>query len=526
MKTGVAGRETELPAAVVELVDAFSRSHGGAAVRIWAERPGGWDPLLAVPAGCEAAADPARLRVLGRGLGLPLAVEVDEGVGEANAEFLAAVLDRMLSYEAETRQAAEELAERYEEINLLYSISEILGSVLPLRAAASRILEEVADVLGARRASLWAYEPESGTLHLAAAVGVQGLDGPIPVDDPDSVTARVFRERQPLNLDRGTRVPRGTRLEPRPLRLDPFLSVPINYTSPEGDTRTVGVITLVGRHSGEDFGAGDARLLSAIASQIGAAIETHRLMRESVRQERLERELELAHDLQLKLLPDTAQFQSVARVAARCVPADSVGGDFFYLFHLSGGRLGVIIGDVSSHGFSAALIMALTISAIAIYAQEADPPSEVLRGVHRAIADELETTEMFVSLFFGVLDPAAGTLVYSNAGHPQAFIVHGDGTVTRLGASRPPLGTPTQEDYGEAVCAWDGESDLLCLFTDGLSDAFADANGGNAEANLLAEVVRLRDRPPAELLDHLFERAEHAKLGVPPDDRTAVLVRG
>ena len=182
MKTGVAGRETELPAAVVELVDAFSRSHGGAAVRIWAERNGGWDPLLAVPAGCEAAADPARLRVLGRGLGLPLAVEVDEGVGEANAEFLAAVLDRMLSYEAETRQAAEELAERYEEINLLYSISEILGSVLPLRAAASRILEEVADVLGARRASLWAYEPESGTLHLAAAAGarVVGLYGPTP----------------------------------------------------------------------------------------------------------------------------------------------------------------------------------------------------------------------------------------------------------------------------------------------------------------------------------------------------------
>jgi len=525
VKTGVARSESELPAAVGELVDAFSRSHGGAVVRIWAKRNGGWEPLLAVPAGHEAGAGPERPRLLGRESEWPLAVEVDGVVGEAQSEFLAVALDRLLDYEAETRRAAEELAERYEEINLLYSISEILGSVLPLKAAASRILEEVADVLGARRASLWAYEPETDLLHLTAAVGVEGLKGPIPVDHPDSVTARVFRERQALNLPRGSRAPRGTRLEPQPFRLDPFLSVPINYTSPEGDTRTVGVITLVGRHSGEDFGAGDARLLSAIASQIGAAIEIHRLIQESLRQERLERELELAHDLQLKLLPDTAQFQNVARVAARCVPADSVGGDFFYLFNLSGGRLGVIIGDVSSHGFSAALIMALTISAIAIYAQEGGSPAEVLRGVHRAITDELETTEMFVSLFYGVLDPASGTLVYSNAGHPQAFIVHGDGTVTRLRPGRPPLGTPTEEDYGEAVCNWQGGSDLLCLFTDGLSDAFADARGANGEANLLAEVVKLRDRAPAEVLDHLFKRADRAKLRVPPDDRTAVLVR-
>src|SRR5690606_30690661 len=100
-----------------------------------------------------------------------------------------------------------------------------------------------------------------------------------------------------------------------------------------------------------------------------------------------------------------------------------------------------------------------------------------------------------------------------------------DGSVTRLGASRPPLGTPPSDGYGDAVCAWDRATDLLCLYTDGLSDAFADADGTNAEANLLAEVVRMRDRPPVELLEHLFRRAEHAKLVVPPDDRTAVLVR-
>jgi GAF domain-containing protein len=83
--------------------------------------------------------------------------------------------------------------------------------------------------------------------------------------------------------------------------------VPINYTPPDGTTRTVGVITLVGRRSNVRFSAGDSRLLSAIASQIGAALETQRLVRTACGRSASMRELELAHDLQLKLLPDPAR---------------------------------------------------------------------------------------------------------------------------------------------------------------------------------------------------------------------------
>ena len=73
-------------------------------------------------------------------------------------------------------------------------------------------------------------------LHLAAAVGEDGLTGPIPVDDPDSATAWVFREKQPLNIERGTARPACPGLEPRPQGREAFLSVPINYTPPERAT--------------------------------------------------------------------------------------------------------------------------------------------------------------------------------------------------------------------------------------------------------------------------------------------------
>jgi len=453
------------------------------------------------------------------------AVEVAGPDAHREADYLAVVVGRALLYEREAHSAARELTERYEEINLLYFISEILGSVLSVPDAASRILVEVSDVLSARRASLWVYRPEERVLDLAAAVGEEGLRGPISVDDPESATAWVFRQRESLNLERGTVLADLPRLEPRPQGREAFLSVPINYTPPDGEARNVGVITLVGRRSNVRFSAGDARLLAAIASQVGAALETQRLVQESLRQERLVRELELAHDLQLKLLPDPSSFHPPPEVAARCTPADTVGGDFYQLFRLPGDRLGIMIGDVSSHGFSAALIMALTMSALGIYAQESGPPGEVLKSVHRALMDELESTEMYMTLFYAVLDPTAGRMVYANAGHPHVFRLSGDGATERLGATDPPMGMLPLDNYGEAHTSWEA-GDILCLFTDGLSDALAHPGSAGSGERALVERVRSRFHEPLEdVLAALFDAAAAAELHTPADDRTALLVR-
>lgn len=515
-----------LPAAVTSLLDAFASTHNCRDVKVWGRSDGDWvcvHPRL----DCEYSAITSAIRFPVEVQDVELEIEIDaDDVRESDVRFLAETLRQALSYEREARSAARELSERYEEINLLYFISEILASVLSVPDAAHWILAEVADVLGARRASLWVINQDDHRLHLAAAVGEEGLDGPIPVDDPDSATAWVFREKQPLNIERGGLHDRPKVLEPRPHGREAFLSVPINYTPPEGGTRTIGVITLVGRKGNIRFSAGDARMLAAIASQVGAALETQRLVQESLKQERLVRELELAHDLQMKLLPDSSQFHGEGQLAARCAPAESVGGDFYQLFRLSENRLGVMIGDVSGHGFSAALIMALTMSAAAIYAQEGVAPAELLHRIHQALIKELESTEMYVTLFYCVLDPAAQQITYANAGHPHAFRIGGDGSVKRLAATDPPLGMSPFEEYGEDLVAWKPKEDLLAVFTDGLSDAFCAKSGIGGEKNLLTEIVANRTRHPQEILDMLFEAAENAVLNIPPDDRTAIIVRG
>lgn len=509
---------TSLGQEIGRLAEQYRRTFPERAVQVWARDGSDWTIVYASNGAEDPEPGPSTARMT-TDTGLELALDVgEEG---AALDFFIGALEMILGYEEEARSAAREIAERYEEINLLYSISEVLGSVVSLPAAAQKILSEVAETLGGRRASLWVHDEDSDRLVLAAAVGEGGTPDSIAVDDPRSVTARVFRERSPLNVERGATLPRGDDVRPSE---EAFVSVPISYTPPEGETRIIGVITLIGRVHHARFSAGDARLLAAVASQVGAALETQRLMEESVHRQRFQRELELAHDLQMKLLPSTDDFRGVIDIEARCAPADSVGGDFYHLVRLSETRCAVVIGDVSSHGFAAAMIMALTMSAIGIYARESEHPSEVLRRLHRSLIAELESTEMYMTIWYGIVDAEQRTVTYANAGHPHAFMMRGDGTRERMDATNPPLGLLPLPEYGEGVLAWESPGDLICLFTDGLSDALGHGKA-SGEGELLDRVAALADQPSDAILARVFADAQNGT-DVPPDDRTALIVRG
>jgi phosphoserine phosphatase RsbU/P len=499
----------------------YARVHG-AEVHVWTRNVAGWTVVVGSEIADPAPDDPA-VRHFVDPAGTEWVVDVRSPDGATlpeSATFLSMVLGKCMEYQVESRLVAREIAERYEEITLLYSISEILGSVISLEEASGTILREVVDTLGVQRAALWVYDGERDILELVAAVGGQGQRGPIDARDESSLTASVFREQRALILEPEDEFPRQDDHGDKAGR-DSFLSVPVSYTPPHGEPRTIGVINLIGRTFEEGFSAGDRKLIAAIASQIGAAVENNRLVAESLRQERMVREMELAHDLQLKLLPSVEQFRDRAEVAARCSPADSVGGDFYHLFRLSGGRFGVMIGDVSSHGFGAALIMALTMSAVAIHASEGYPPSEVLKRLHQTLIDELETTEMYLTLFYAVLDPEERRITYANAGHSHAFRVAGDGRATRLAVTNPPFGIVDLDDYREESVPWSPGEDILFLYTDGLSDSIGLSDGEKA---LLHCVADGRHGPLQALLQSLFDIPGPSEQ-LPADDRTAVLVR-
>jgi sigma-B regulation protein RsbU (phosphoserine phosphatase) len=144
-----------------------------------------------------------------------------------------------------------------------------------------------------------------------------------------------------------------------------------------------------------------------------------------------------------------------------------------------------------------------------------------------ALMDELESTEMYLTLFYGVVDPADGELVYANAGHPHAFAIRNDGRTERLHAMDPPMGIAGTVEYQERSVPWVVGKDLLFLFTDGLSDDLIAETRSAGEDLLLRTAVENRDRPVCEIVAALFdmERREWQGGVRVGDDRTAVVFR-
>jgi sigma-B regulation protein RsbU (phosphoserine phosphatase) len=510
----------------------------GGRVRLWrfdgrglrpaAGRDPGWAPvvprapgLVPTPAGAVWLQPVTEVE----GFWLEVAGE-DEAEMRRSAERAEPLVGAMLAAERQRALMAEELASRYEEIDLLYAISEILGQTVRLEEATGTIVREVSTVVGARRASIMVYDDTAGVLRTVAARGF-GTDGlaTVDIEDDCSVSAKVFRERRIVSYDPavpGTTP--GECGEDRGYKGRAYLSVPICYGGSGAPLRCVGVINLTDRIGGDRFTLGDRKLVAAVANQIGAAVENARLVERDRTQQRLRRELELAHDLQLKLLPSPSVLQGDAEVAARCFPADSVGGGFYTFTRLGRGRVGVMVGDVASHGFSAALVMALVMSAAGIHAAASVTPDETLSALLESLSTELATTEMYFSVFYGVLDPLTGRLSYANAGHPHAFRVPRFGDPERLEATAPPLGLATAGSIQRRQVPWSVGTDLLVLWTDGLVDARNEAGERFGEQRLLAEVCARRGEPVDAIVRAVLSQAE--EFGArPTDDRTLLVLR-
>jgi phosphoserine phosphatase RsbU/P len=447
-------------------------------------------------------------------------VELDHG-GAADVERAVPLLASLLGTERDSLALVQQLHDRLEEIELLYTITETLGRTLGLSASARTIVREVATVVGARRASILVYDDVQQMLRPVGGWGVDPADlSPVPVDDPCAVAARVFRERTIVEHDPRSGQPPPPCEADRHYRGAAFVSVPILYPQPGSEPRAIGVLSVTDRMGADAFTGGDRRLLAAVASQVAASIENQRLIESDREQQRLRREMELARDLQARLLKP--RYQGAADVAAHCEQVEGVGGDFYNFIRLPEHRLGVMLGDVSSHGYVAALIMALVLSASAIHAEEADSPEDVLRLLADSIGGDLEETEMSLSLFYAVSDREHRRLRFANAGHPHAFVLRADGSAERLAATAPPLGLGADEAFVGSEAHWARGEDSLVLCSDGVVDA-RNADGERFGEERVLGCVRAARRGGARAaVDAVF--AALAAFPGAPDDRSVLVL--
>jgi serine phosphatase RsbU (regulator of sigma subunit) len=188
-----------------------------------------------------------------------------------------------------------------------------------------------------------------------------------------------------------------------------------------------------------------------------------------IEKERLERELKVAADIQMSILPDVLPVHEKFDFGGRILPARQVGGDFYDIFALDEYKIGVLIGDVADKGVPSAIFMARAHALIIAEADSSTSPGEVLRMANRHIT-RLEKATQFVTALYGVLDTATGEFAYARAGHEPPLLLHEQGNVQRL-----------PHKSGMALGLWENiildeyslslpQGSLLLMFTDGMTD--------------------------------------------------------
>lgn len=302
------------------------------------------------------------------------------------------------------------------------------------------------------------------------------------------------------------------------------LVLPMLY---KGELR--GLLSLGRKKSGKLFTPEDFDLLRTMLNQGAIALENARLFRENLQKGRMEEELKIAHDIQMGMLPDRAPQLPGLEIAARTIPAREVGGDFydFMEFRADGAaRLGLIIADVSGKGVSAGLLMAGARSTYRVLLDEDPPVCEVMNSANQRLQRDIRKGN-FIALLYAVLDPAARTLILSNAGQAEPILC-APGAAPRYVESdgdRFPLGIVADCRYEETrVELPAGSAVIFC--TDGVVEAMNSARELYGFERLLACVATHRGLAAPALLEAVFADIGRFVGGEEPnDDMTLIVAR-
>jgi sigma-B regulation protein RsbU (phosphoserine phosphatase) len=388
---------------------------------------------------------------------------------------------------------------------LLLRIAHELDGTLNLDQVLGKLLDTLRSAVGYDAAGIFVLNREEVfpgyglSWRTIAATVRRGFDGPLPDIDRllalgQGLVGHVLKTGE-------VAVAPDVRLDPRYVMGRPAtrseLAVPVHAGG-----RLVGAMNLESDQTGA-YGETDAETLRLFADAAAIAVEKAILYRLFVQRERLEEQLRLAleagEDVGAATWPDIPGWDA----AGFTRPRYEIGGDYYDHIPLVGGRLGLVVADVSGKGSLAAMTLT-TFRAILRTQVEGEPePVRTAAAANRLLRERVGPTE-YVTAVYGVLDPGCGLLGYSNCGHTPPLLVRADGRYTKLTTGGPPLGLLAGARYlaGEVTIE---PGDLLLLFTDGVVEAEG-PGGTEFGVDQLAEIVRAsRNLPSARLIEEIVK---------------------
>jgi len=277
--------------------------------------------------------------------------------------------------------------------------------------------------------------------------------------------------------------------------------------------------------------------LSVFASDFKLRGEIHKLVSlqdisSELERERLHNELEIARDVQFKMLPKENPTIPGYLISSMCIPALEVGGDYFDFIKLGENKIGIVIADVAGKGLPAAIYMTLTKGAFQSYAALSDSPKEVLTKLNSLIYDTIERGS-FITMFYAILDPNNDKLTFARAGHePVIYFNNKEGKLSLLKPGGIGLGLEEGKIFLRSIEEKEiniSQGDSLLFLTDGLTDAKNETNSDFGMNHLLDVIgkydVKSQNVDPKELLEKLSDEIRSFRNNSPQyDDITAIAI--
>lgn len=370
-----------------------------------------------------------------------------------------------------------------DQLQLLAEVTQSFASSLDIDETLNNAIEKFMEYLDAEAASIFLLENDATELVCRACAGpvdINGLRLPSKVGIVGkTVISRTCQIVRDVSKDPNfaKNVDDGTGFVTRSILCTPLLV----------KQECIGALELINKRGGDGlFDDRDRHLLSALASSASLAIHNARMADRLVEQERMQKELELAREIQLDLLP--APKPGDFPVVGMNVPAREVSGDFYDFFQRADGLIYFNLADVSGKGMNAALLMAKVSSLLHHLAKEISDPGELLARVNNEVC-ESASHGMFVTIVSGFVDPVSAIVRMANAGHQPPLYHRPDGGFEEIPAAAAPLGIVPGAEFPVSTVALRGGS--LYLFTDGVTESL-DENHKPLDVEGLIRLIRAR----------------------------------
>ncbi|NOZ20562.1 MAG: SpoIIE family protein phosphatase [Planctomycetes bacterium] len=341
---------------------------------------------------------------------------------------------------------ANDIEKKLNDLGAVLDIARAMMAEKDLRALMDLIVSETTKVMGADRSSLYLVDEGNQELFTWIAEGLQDKQIRVPIGE--GIAGHVAKTRKPLNVEDAYRCPHFDQEWDKKTgyRTRSVLCLPL-FTH---DGTIVGVLQVINKREGV-FADYDESLLDALGSLAAVALDNNRLVRHYVEKKQIQHSLQIARQIQQGLLPDHNPSINGFDIAGWTLSCDETGGDYYDFIEMDDGRLGIAVGDVSSHGVGPALLMSTARAFLRALIAGNIPLAAILAQLNDFLVDDMGEGR-FMTLFYGVLDPKNKTVNFTSAGHEPAVIMRrGSEEFCEAPNTGCPLGIVPGTPFPEAI---------------------------------------------------------------------------